>query len=453
MRSPVYALLSLCLAACSVEGYGETSEEIGAADDALIGGQPALESQYPSTVLGPGCTAAKVGPRHFLTAAHCVDDEYAATVAAGYGPGGSYLVSADNTPPISPYVNLTIQQTYIHPKWLEVCAAALAGGATDCGVNVLNPGYAPDLAVVVVNELSPTIPAAVVDGAPVAVGDPVVATGYGCENPGGGGGGLFKLQDLSAAPASILDHAGSYVSGTAINDVAAAYVLTPGYASSTTYASLCPGDSGGPLYRQSATDLVVVGVNAYYTFPSGWSGPAPSQTNWHTRLDTAARYPVTTWLQGLGVSVINGGAAPTCTDGVKNGTETDVDCGGTCTADCANGQACVTGADCTSLSCVAGVCQPSTGTAPCSSLCTGPTVFSSASFSSGSLGSGARCFETTASLSGANCGNFAGGRTFAVNGTTVTCNGGNITLPAKRNGGYCFQASAGNEAWAYFTSW
>ena len=52
VRAPVYALLSLFFVACSVEGYGETSEEIGAADDALIGGQPALESQYPSTVVG-----------------------------------------------------------------------------------------------------------------------------------------------------------------------------------------------------------------------------------------------------------------------------------------------------------------------------------------------------------------------------------------------------------------
>ncbi|WP_437725574.1 trypsin-like serine protease [Sorangium sp. So ce861] len=453
MRAPVYALLSLCLAACSVEGSGETSEEIGAADDALIGGSPALESQYPSTVGGPGCTAAKVGPRHFLTAAHCVDDEFTATVHPAYGPGNTYSVTADNTPPLSPYVNLTIQQTYIHPEWLEDCAAALALGASDCAVNVLNPGYTPDLAVVVVNELSPTIPEAVVDGAPVAVGDPVVATGYGCEDPSGSGGGLFKLQNLTASPSSVLNHPGSYVSGQAINDVAAAYVLTPGYASSTSNASLCPGDSGGPLYRQSSTSLVVVGVNAYYTFPSGWSGPAPSQTNWHTRLDTGARYPVTSWLQALGVTVINGGTAPTCTDGVQNGTETDVDCGGTCTADCANGDTCNTGADCASQNCVAGVCQPSTGTAPCSNLCTSPTVFTGPGYSSGNLGTGARCFETTANLSGINCGNFINGRSFAINGAAVTCNGGNVTPPAKRNGGYCFQAAAGDPAWAYFTTW
>lgn len=452
MRASVYALLSLFSVACTVPGYGDASEEISAAEDELIGGTPALESQYPSTVLAAGCTAAKVGPRHFLTAAHCVDNQYTATVDSGYGPGGFYSVSAANAPPIWPYVDLTIEQTYIHPKWIEDCTAARAGGAPDCGVNVLNPGYTPDLALVVVNELSPTIPAAVVDGAPVAVGDPVVATGYGCETPGGSPTYTFKLQNLNAAASSILNHPGSYVSGTAITDVAASYVLTPGYAASTSYASLCPGDSGGPLYRQSATDLIVVGVNAYYTFPSA-PGSNPSQTNWHTRLDTSARYSVTSWLQALGASVINGGTAPTCTDAVKNGTETDVDCGGTCTADCANGKTCAANSDCTSANCVAGVCQASGGTSPCSTLCTSPTVFTSASYNSGNLGTGARCFETTANLTAANCGNFASGRTFEVNNTVVSCTGGNITLPAKRNGGYCFEASAGNQAWAYFSTW
>jgi len=50
------------------------------------------------------------------------------------------------------------------------------------------------------------------------------------------------------------------------------------------------------------------------------------------------------------------------------------------------------------------------------------------------------------------CGNFATGRTLRVNDTLVSC-GGNVTLPAKRNGGYCVQASAGDHPWAYFSTW
>ncbi len=63
------------------------------------------------------------------------------------------------------------------------------------------------------------------------------------------------------------------------------------------------------------------------------------------------------------VEVSCGGSppAPTCSDGVKNGSETAVDCGGSCSTKCANGQACSVAADCTSGACSAGICQaPST---------------------------------------------------------------------------------------------
>jgi len=79
---------------------------------------------------------------------------------------------------------------------------------------------------------------------------------------------------------------------------------------------------------------------------------------------------------GSGVCVDNGtvtctapyvcGAATcqSCSDGVKNGNETDVDCGGggACSG-CAAGKVCSVGTDCTSGNCVDGVC--------CNSLCDG----------------------------------------------------------------------------------
>ncbi len=51
-------------------------------------------------------------------------------------------------------------------------------------------------------------------------------------------------------------------------------------------------------------------------------------------------------------------SATNCGDGVRNGTETDVDCGGgTCPA-CAAGAACGVGSDCLSTVCSGSVCQP-----------------------------------------------------------------------------------------------
>jgi hypothetical protein len=56
-------------------------------------------------------------------------------------------------------------------------------------------------------------------------------------------------------------------------------------------------------------------------------------------------------------------AMATCTDHVRDGTETDVDCGGSCPNACANGQGCLHASDCISKYCLNNVCvlQPSDG--------------------------------------------------------------------------------------------
>ncbi|MCA9638770.1 MAG: hypothetical protein KC420_22235, partial [Myxococcales bacterium] len=50
---------------------------------------------------------------------------------------------------------------------------------------------------------------------------------------------------------------------------------------------------------------------------------------------------------------------PACDDGIRNGDETDVDCGGSCGMTCDNGQGCIVDDDCISLICDGGVCQAS----------------------------------------------------------------------------------------------
>lgn len=63
----------------------------------------------------------------------------------------------------------------------------------------------------------------------------------------------------------------------------------------------------------------------------------------------------------------------TCGDGVKNGTETDVDCGGSCTR-CAGGNTCASRADCHSARCETGRCQTCAIDADCGSDSNGPCV-------------------------------------------------------------------------------
>ena len=54
---------------------------------------------------------------------------------------------------------------------------------------------------------------------------------------------------------------------------------------------------------------------------------------------------------------LGGFSAPTCSDGVRNGDETDVDCGGKTCPKCSNGKECDVAADCSSLQCSSKVCQ------------------------------------------------------------------------------------------------
>jgi hypothetical protein len=56
--------------------------------------------------------------------------------------------------------------------------------------------------------------------------------------------------------------------------------------------------------------------------------------------------------------------SPTCADGIKNGNESDVDCGGNCPR-CANGKACLVRNDCAGAHCVNGTCQECSPTVQC----------------------------------------------------------------------------------------
>lgn len=49
------------------------------------------------------------------------------------------------------------------------------------------------------------------------------------------------------------------------------------------------------------------------------------------------------------------GPSPTCSDGITNGTESDVDCGGSCSR-CTNGKSCVGRDDCIGALCINNVC-------------------------------------------------------------------------------------------------
>ncbi len=121
-------------------------------------------------------------------------------------------------------------------------------------------------------------------------------------------------------------------------------------------SSVCSKDPTTGAYTTcaapSCTDGVMNGLETYTDCGGGCKGCAPGQT---CKVRTDCDLTVTN------IDCINGiCAVPQCNDGVMDGSETDVDCGGTC-AKCANSLKCVSATDCTSSVCKA----DSTGTPRC----------------------------------------------------------------------------------------
>jgi hypothetical protein len=402
MRRLLFTLPLLSACAVSPTPPDQESVELSAQSEALTGGRVAGEAEFPATVSMGGCTGVKVGPHHFMLAAHCVHDAFENGTWWQYQPGGQIWITPDNRTDTGTFRPLTVVQTHVPSSWFDTCV-------TPCQVNVLNPSHPPDVALVVVSTDSPDIAEAEVDLSPVLPGQPLVMTGYGCENgldgPFGDFGPRLKLGHVLALPQEALLHDGTYVSQGDEGNVAASYVITSGVAKDALAASLCPGDSGGPLYRDDAGQRTLVGINAYYTF--NWSGVA--YTNWHTRLDSQARFGIGPWLQGLGVNVLGDGdpCTPTC-DGKSCGSDT---CGGICGI-CQNGQTCSGAGQCQ--------CTPSCDGKSCGSDGCGGTC---GTCQNGQTCDGAGLCQCTPVCDGKSCGSDGCGGTCGSCQNGQTCNG------------------------------
>jgi hypothetical protein len=185
----------------------------------------------------------------------------------------------------------------------------------EVSVRVLASTAAPDVAVIELADgderVLEGIPAATVDLRPVAVSEPLVIMGYGCEEgvygPKDYSRQRLKFQQTRALGIESQQHEGSVigdVQGEYARRLEKQYVFTPGQGGKSEEASLCPGDSGGPVYRDDGGQSLIVGVNAYYSFrPAAVDSAHVSVTNWHTRLDVDSRFDVGSWLASLGVNV------------------------------------------------------------------------------------------------------------------------------------------------------
>lgn len=299
-RLACVALAVTGAAACATEAVGDDGLA-SARDDALIEGRLALAGQFPATVYIQGlCTATKIAPKRFLTAAHCVLDP--ATVSLRYPPGAPIALAHD---PSKGYASVVVSAVHVHPSWLKACDESYCAAAA-----VTARLDAADVAVIDLATDLEDVPVAPIDSTPLAGGDHVTVTGFGCTvgvyAPEPLGRGALRYGETSLIDADRAVHDGSPVRASDVSQVAAIYALTQGPGRAPTLAGLCPGDSGGALFRRRAGgSYAVVGVNSNYTLgPETGDAVGLPVTNWHTRLDEKSRHGVGRWLRSLGVPTL-----------------------------------------------------------------------------------------------------------------------------------------------------
>jgi secreted trypsin-like serine protease len=245
------------------------------AGEKLIGGRPATAEEFKSTVyIGGFCTASKIGAHTFLTAAHCMVNGATATVNGNFTKGA--LISV--TTHYGPTAFLTVEEAFPHETYTtEMRRRAAAREATAGGAF-----KAYDIGLFTVVEETADIPVAEVDYLRVEADELVTIGGYGCEDD------IFSRsgqRQYKVATAKVI--ATEFVTrdnyGRDIKDVDFFNFYSAGLKQDASAASICPGDSGGPAYRDS--NGAVVGVNSQYVF-SDASGV--SFVNTHTRTSQVA---------------------------------------------------------------------------------------------------------------------------------------------------------------------
>lgn len=280
LKMRLLSMLSFfCLSGCKPANHLQSNRSEAALH--VIGGQEARPLQFPATLFIPGCSAAKIGARHILTAAHCILDDHGQLERA-YEPGQTFTVYYGVKLATAQQMKVEVVQAVAHPQFVK----EIANG----GRHFEN--YA-DVAVIRVKSLPDHIPSAVIQADGVAGGESIMFTGYGCEelpahldvlNSDFGrtltgyeeryGNHRLKYKEVNVAQRQAIM--------LVIRNELSADVFVENTAEKRF--SGCPGDSGSAAYINDGK--TIVGVNSFIN----------PLNSYITRLDRQAGHSVYEWV-------------------------------------------------------------------------------------------------------------------------------------------------------------
>jgi hypothetical protein len=229
-------IAGLVAAACGADG--QDAAELESVTEPITGG--GLPSSPFSSVVyyNNHCTATKIGPRTFLTAGHCLDGLIS---ASNPNPTLTMTKAADG---VSDIVSVGLVHAYHHPSRVSLM--------------IQSPQWQShyDAAVLEVDSDTPTFATSPVNSIRFADGFQGNLLGYGCDetNPSHSG----KKQNATISAITLHDMLVDYPSQPVdyLADVYAHFVQFE----NTSGISLCPGDSGGPTFRNS--NNAVAGISS-----------------------------------------------------------------------------------------------------------------------------------------------------------------------------------------------
>lgn len=193
----------------------------------LINGTPVNPREFPGVLrmtTGGTCTAAIVGPATILFAAHCLQGNTSIRFVNGSGDAVRGVCT------IAPVYNLNT-----HANDWALCL--LQRRVTGIAFETIDTGTKPE------------------------AGERLMLTGYGCTLPGGSSDGILRagFSDVVAQPSNFAREPSAIFIRSSVGE---------------GDALLCPGDSGGPLFRSgddTSAARQIVGVNSRVSFQTGVS--------------------------------------------------------------------------------------------------------------------------------------------------------------------------------------